>query len=117
MKDLIDISNNTNEMPANAKAILQAIDNMLSIRIGSFIFNREIGSELEEVLFEPFSFATKHKLDFIIRNSMMSQIPLAKIKSLDIEQNDEKRTYEVNLVIDIQGIGYTEISKTLKSKG
>ena len=117
MRDLADITTENNVKPINEKAVIQAINNMLNIRTGSLIFNREVGTNLEEILFEPFSFSTKHKLDFIIRNSLMSQVPLAKVKKLDITQNADKRTYEVLLVVDIKGIGITEFNTSLKSRG
>lgn len=117
MRDLVDVTIRDNIKPVNELAVVQSINNMLDIRTGSLIFNRNIGTEIEELLFEPFLFTTKHRLEFIVRNGITSQVPLAKIVELTVNQNYEQRAYEVYLVIDIVGIGKTEIRRTFKSKG
>lgn len=117
MKKLKDIANfRALSNPENESAVVQTLFNILNIEYKSLIFNRGIGSEIEKILFEPFTISTMQRLRHIIVRDIKYQCPLARIISFNIEMDYDNRAYNVSINLDIEGIGKSIFNTTLKSK-
>ena len=114
-RDLRDVAlGESQSEPVNEEAVLTIIENIFNIRYMSCIFNRDIGSEIEDILFEPFLFSNSQRLEHIIRRSITMQCRCVKIQQLTIEMNHVRQSYDVTLVLDIDGIGIFRYSKSLQ---
>lgn len=101
----------------NKQALMEIIDNIISVPKKSIIFNREFGLGLEEYLFRPFGSITSSLISASIRNALTYYLPELEILSLTTEPDEQNRSYKMNLKIthSVLDNEQTVITKTYNS--
>lgn len=90
----------------NEQAVLDSIYNILHTRVGERYYNREFGSNIEDLLFEPFGFVTSRSILSELLYSITKWEPRAElINNLTVvTPNEELRSYAVELHFKIAGL-------------
>ena len=102
----------------NKEAFIQALDNLIHIQLGSFPFNRDIGTRVPEYLFMYMNIATSH----MIKHELVQQIKrqLSGIDStveVDIKMDFDNRVYKIDFRIETRFIDdVIFLSRELKLK-
>ena len=100
-----DIAIKGNKNPKNTKAVLDAVSNILNTRVGERVFNRDFGSNLEDYLFEPFSFVTSRLIfSEIIRTiSRWEDRVEILISDSSVKMDPDNRKYLITIALKIKG--------------
>jgi len=111
-----DISLNGKDL-YNKNAVLNYLDNLLSIRVGEVPFNRAFGTYLENYLFEPYSFLVAKKIELEIERAIARWLPMVTVENISVDFNPDSQEYDINLSIKIDKIQeIIDYNKTLKMK-
>lgn len=86
---------------SGVEAVKRAIKNLLSIQCGEVPFFPNLGSRLNELLFEPIDPITTIRIDSEIRATIGGFEPRAQVVALDITPTDDQHKYQVDLTIQL----------------
>lgn len=84
-------------------AIKQAIRSLLLTNRGERLFNSELGTNLNRILFEPLDFASAATIREEIVRVLFKYEPRIEIVNLDVTPNEADDGYDVELLYEIVG--------------
>lgn len=87
----------------NEAAIKQSVRSLLLTNKGERLFNSDIGTRIQELLFEPLDFASAGFLEREIIDVLSVYEPRIEIKTVEVFPNDSEDGYEVTLEYIIPG--------------
>ena len=87
----------------NATVIKQSMRNILQTREFERIGHPEIGSNLQDLLFDPMSAITEMRLRQSIRSTMGNLEPRATIKDIQVTSEEDRNRYRVKIVFTMSG--------------
>jgi uncharacterized protein len=96
----------------NDAAIKRSITNLILTQPGERFFNLNIGSTVSGLLFEPLDFITAGLISDSIRYTVGAFEPRVKLKSVDVETNEDQNGFEV--IIEYTIIGQPENLQNLE---
>jgi len=102
-----DLNNNLDPTQIeDVNAVIQAIGNLLVTWKGERFFNPEIGSNVEDILFEPMSDDVAFELYSRLIESIQRDEPRVRILGnlSDVVPDYDNNKYDVTLVFEIQGL-------------
>lgn len=83
-------------------AITGVVYNLMNINQGDFLFNPELGSTLEDLLFEAIDEITAQRIRIAILNTITRWDPRIQVSNATVvEPFPDENRYEVDLVINI----------------
>ena len=92
----------------NATVIKQSMRNILQTREFERIGHPEIGSNLQDLLFDPMSAITEMRLRQSIRSTMGNLEPRAIIRDIQISSEDDRNRYRVKIIFTMMGSNSSE---------
>lgn len=95
----IDVKSNNAKYSVNESALLNRINNLLSIAQNTIPFNRELGTTLEFYLFRPYNFITFNLIEIEIKNVIKRYFPETEVTVNKKELDPSTRRYELEIVI------------------
>ena len=98
-------------------AISASIHNILSTKKGERMFDRRFGSNLEEFLFDPYSFSTSRFIFADIRESLGAEPRIELLEASTVDLDPGSRTYKITLQLKVKATGdIIQIKKDLSAK-
>lgn len=85
----------------NEQAVIRSIRNLLSTNLYERLFQPEIGSQLNNLLFEPVSPLTANLIENEIVRMLSNYEPRAKISQLNVSANPDSNQFNVSLYVFI----------------
>ena len=92
----------------NATVIKQSMRNILQTREFERIGHPEIGSNLQDLLFDPMSKITETRLKQSIQTTMGNLEPRAIIRDIQISSEDDRNRYRVKIIFTMMGSNSSE---------
>lgn len=86
----------------DAQAVIRSIRNLLLTRHYERLFNPELGSNLDLILFEMVSPITASALQREIENTISNYEPRASLSEVIVNANPDKNAYDVTLTFYIE---------------
>jgi phage baseplate assembly protein W len=83
------------------EAVKRSIKNLLSIQCGEVPFFPNLGSRLNELLFEPIDPITTIRIDSEIRATIEGFEPRARVVVLTITPTDDQHKYQIDLTLQL----------------
>lgn len=83
----------------NEQAVVRAIKNLLLTNRGERLMQPEIGSNIQKLLFEPMDPSVASELSSMIRTTIDSHEPRAKVVGVVVEPDYDKNLYNVSVKI------------------
>lgn len=87
----------------NEAAIKQSVRSLLLTNKGERLFNSDLGTRINELLFEPLDYATSSLLFDEIQDVLARYEPRINVTSLEVEPNVSDDGYDVELEYSIKG--------------
>ena len=84
------------------QAVIRSIRNLLQTKHYDRLFNPDLGSNLNALLFEPFSPLTTSALETEIKSVVNNYEPRAKIHYIKVAPNYDRNLYDVTLAFYIE---------------
>lgn len=84
------------------QAVIRSIRNLLSTNHYEKLFNRDIGSNLNTLLFENFSPLTMSSIETEIKNIIKNYEPRATLDYITVGGNQDKNAYDVTISFYIE---------------
>ena len=101
----VDIGIDRFEKIYDENAVMGMINNILETRKGTIPFKRDFGSNLEDYLYEPYSFLVLKKMETDIMNSLIQNLPDdIKIKKVSGEFNPDTLEYYLTINFYIESL-------------
>ncbi len=85
----------------NEEAIKRSIKNIILTNTGDRVFNPTFGSDINRMLFEPFSIATQTVIRDLVRNSIENYEPRALLEDVRVEGEIDSNSLLVTVVFSI----------------
>ncbi len=83
--------------------IKQSMRNILQTRKFERLGHPEIGSNLQDLLFDPMSIITETRLKQSIENTMSTLEPRAIIRDIQVTSEDDRNRYRVKIIFTMMG--------------
>jgi len=116
----IDLARSAGEIKVEgSEAVQNAIDNILSVQPGERLFKPKFGCNLESLLFEPIDDTTSELIRIELYNCVENNDPRISVipsQTTVIPSPDEYR-YDINLAVEVLGIGDANFKFSLKAFG
>ena len=87
----------------NATVIKQSMRNVLQTREFERIGHPEIGSNLQDLLFDPMNNITETRLKISIQTTMQSLEPRAAIRDIQVLSEEDHNRYRVKIIFSMMG--------------
>ena len=87
----------------NATVIKQSMCNVLQTREFERIGHPEIGSNLQDLLFDPMNNITETRLKISIQTTMQSLEPRAAIRDIQVLSEEDHNRYRVKIIFSMMG--------------
>ena len=87
----------------NATVIKQSMRNVLQTREFERIGHPEIGSNLQDLLFDPMNNITATRLKISIQTTMQSLEPRAAIRDIQVLSEEDHNRYRVKIIFSMMG--------------
>ena len=87
----------------NERAINNSLKNIMMISAGEVVFQHDVGSGVNDYLFDPVDQATAGVLTLEIKRSIQYNEPRVEIIDLTVESQPEQHNFSVNLTYKIVG--------------
>ena len=87
----------------NATVIKQSMRNVLQTREFERIGHPEIGSNLQDLLFDPMNNITETRLKISIQTTMQSLEPRAAIRDIQVLSEEDLNRYRVKIIFSMMG--------------
>ena len=97
------ITNDINAL-SDVDAIKRAVQNLVRIQAGEVFFNRKIGTNISDSLFELMSGDTADLLKTEIRTTIENFEPRVVLRDIDIESLEEDNTLNIAIRYDVVGL-------------
>lgn len=97
------ITNDINAL-SDVDAIKRAVQNLVRIQAGEVFFNRKIGTNISDSLFELMSGDTADLLKTEIRTTIENFEPRVVLRDIDIESLEEDNTLDIAIRYDVVGL-------------
>ena len=99
----------------DANAIKQSLKILLFTNQGERLFQPEIGSPLNNLLFEPVDIITTQAIKKSIQNTIQKYEPRVLLDLVDVVPNEDENTYEISIFFTPVGINQpTSLTVTLE---
>lgn len=97
------ITNDINAL-SDVDAIKRAVQNLVRIQAGEVFFNRKIGTNISDSLFELMSGDTADLLKTEIRTTIENFEPRVVLRSIDIDSLEEDNALDIAIRYDVVGL-------------
>jgi len=98
-------------------AISASVKNILSTKKGERVFDRNFGSNLENYLFEPYTFSTTRFMLADIKSSLRQEPRVELLSTSTVELDPETRSYNIVLNLRIRKTNeIVQFKQVLKAK-
>ena len=108
-KDISTTKNNNNYL-YDIDAINQSIDNILKTPKKTLLWDRDFGSRLNSLLFEPMTDNTVYRIKNYIQLAIGKYEKRISVYNVDVKQDLENHTYDVTMHYKILGNNLEETS-------
>ncbi len=99
----------------DANAIKQSLKILLFTNLGERLFQPEIGSPLNNLLFEPIDIITTQAIKRSITNTIQKYEPRVLLDMVDVVPNEDENSYEISIFFTPAGINQpTSLTVTLE---
>ncbi len=99
----------------DANAIKQSLKILLFTNLGERLFQPEIGSPLNNLLFEPIDIITTQAIKRSITNTIQKYEPRVLLDMVDVVPNEDENSYEISIFFTPVGINQpTSLTVTLE---
>ena len=96
-----DLSREDTSSIVDAEALFQYIQNVLGIYKGEIPFKRNFGCNIEEYLFEPYSFINLKFIESEVRRAIANDIPFVSLEDINGEFNHENGEYKIHITVRV----------------
>jgi phage baseplate assembly protein W len=86
----------------DSQAVIRSIRNLLSTNNYDRLFNPDIGSGLNAILFEDFSQSTSSMLEKLVEITIKNYEPRVNLQNIKVTANIDKNAYDVSLTFYIE---------------
>lgn len=88
----------------DVNAVKQSIKNLLLTRPGERLFQPNIGSELNRILFEPMDVLTTEALKSVITTCIRNYEPRVKLQEVAVQPRYDENAYDISLYFYVIGV-------------